>query len=93
MLALEGGWKKFWDSQSQRFKKTVRNVANRIELGQIRAGLVVSCESAREIVDLTIDRLLRERSMETLRKTVATLTGGSGAVAVVLTMASRASAA
>jgi 3-oxoacyl-[acyl-carrier-protein] synthase-3 len=61
------------------------NVANAIELGQIRAGMVVACESAREIVDLTIDRLLRERSMETLRKTVATLTGGSGAVAVVLT--------
>jgi 3-oxoacyl-[acyl-carrier-protein] synthase-3 len=61
------------------------NVANAIELGQIRAGMVVACESAREIVELTIDRLLRERSMETLRKTVATLTGGSGAVAVVLT--------
>lgn len=61
------------------------NVANAIELGQIRAGMVVACESAREIVDLTIDRLLRERSMDTLRKTVATLTGGSGAVAVVLT--------
>jgi acyl-CoA:acyl-CoA alkyltransferase len=61
------------------------SVANAIELGQIRAGMVVACESAREIVDLTIDRLLRERSMETLRKTVATLTGGSGAVAVVLT--------
>jgi 3-oxoacyl-[acyl-carrier-protein] synthase III len=61
------------------------NVANAIELGQTRAGMVVACESAREIVDLTIDRLLRERSMDTLRKTVATLTGGSGAVAVVLT--------
>jgi acyl-CoA:acyl-CoA alkyltransferase len=61
------------------------NVANAIELGHIRAGMVVACESAREIVDLTIDRLLRERSMETLRKTVATLTGGSGAVAVLLT--------
>lgn len=61
------------------------NVANAIELGHIRAGMVVACESAREIVDLTIERLLRERSMETLRKTVATLTGGSGAVAVVLT--------
>ncbi len=60
------------------------SVANAIELGQIRAGMVVACESAREIVDLTIERLLRERSMETLRKTVATLTGGSGAVAVVL---------
>jgi 3-oxoacyl-[acyl-carrier-protein] synthase-3 len=61
------------------------NVANAIELGQIGAGLVVACESAREIVDLTIERLNRERRMEVLRKTVATLTGGSGAVAVLLT--------
>ena len=61
------------------------NVANAIELGQIRAGLVVACESAREIVDLTIDRLNREKRMDVLRKTVATLTGGSGAVAVLLT--------
>jgi acyl-CoA:acyl-CoA alkyltransferase len=61
------------------------NVANAIELGQIQAGLVVACESAREIVDLTIERLLREKNMEVLRKTVATLTGGSGAVAVLLT--------
>lgn len=55
-----------------------------IELGHIRAGLVVACETAREIVDLTIERLNRERSMETLRKTLATLTGGSGAAAVLL---------
>ncbi len=61
------------------------NVANAIELGQIRAGLVVACESAREIVDLTIARLNREKNMEVLRKTMATLTGGSGAVAVLLT--------
>ena len=60
------------------------NVANAIELGQIQAGLVVACESAREIVDLTIERLSREKDMEVLRKTVATLTGGSGAVAVLL---------
>jgi len=60
-------------------------VANAIELGQIRAGMVVSCESARQIVDLTIARLLRTKDMETFKKTVATLTGGSGAVAVILT--------
>jgi len=63
------------------------NVANAIELGHIQAGLVVACESAREIVDLTIERLNREKDMEVLRKTVATLTGGSGAVAVLLTNA------
>src|SRR5262249_4320505 len=61
------------------------DIANRIELGQIRAGLVVSCETAREINDLTIDALLRERSMDLFKSTLAALTGGSGAVAVLLT--------
>lgn len=60
------------------------DVANAIELGQIKAGLVVSCESSREIMDLTIKRLLAEKDMECFKKTVATLTGGSGAVAVLL---------
>ena len=32
------------------------DIANRIELGQIRAGLVVSCETAREINDIVIER-------------------------------------
>ncbi len=60
-------------------------IANAIELGQIRAGLVVSCESARQIIDTTIERLLKSMDMKVFKKTVATLTGGSGAVAVVLT--------
>lgn len=59
-------------------------VANAIELGQIRAGMVVSCESARQIVDLTIDRMNRECDMESFKKCMAVLTGGSGAVAVIL---------
>jgi 3-oxoacyl-[acyl-carrier-protein] synthase-3 len=62
----------------------ILDLANRIELGQIRAGMVVSCESAREIVDLTISRMLEDLDMETFRYTVATLTGGSGAVAVIV---------
>ncbi|GIX05229.1 MAG: 3-oxoacyl-ACP synthase III [Planctomycetaceae bacterium] len=61
------------------------DIANRIELGQIRAGLVVSCESAREIVEYTIERLLEEPSMDGLTRSLATLTGGSGACAVLLT--------
>ncbi|MGE3803092.1 MAG: 3-oxoacyl-ACP synthase III [Gemmataceae bacterium] len=60
-------------------------IANRIELGQIRAGLVVSCETAREINEITIQRLLDERSMDLYKTSLATLTGGSGAVAVLLT--------
>ena len=60
-------------------------VANAIELGQVRAGMVVSCESARQIIDITIDRLIETKDMEVFKKTIATLTGGSGAVAVILT--------
>lgn len=59
-------------------------VANQIELGQIRAGLVVSSESAREIVDTTVERMLREPTMETFKSTLATMTGGSAASAVLL---------
>jgi 3-oxoacyl-[acyl-carrier-protein] synthase III len=59
-------------------------VANAIALGQIRAGMVVCCESCRQIVDSTIARMLAAQDMETFRHCVATLTGGSGAAAVVL---------
>lgn len=59
-------------------------IANAIELGQVRAGLIVSCESARQIVDLTIERMLREKNMESFRLSLATMTGGSGAIAVVV---------
>ncbi len=60
------------------------DIANRIELGQIRAGLVVSCETAREINDVMIARMNRTPTMELFAKSLATLTGGSGAAAVVL---------
>ncbi len=63
-------------------------IANAIELGQIRAGMVVSCESARQIVDSTIERMLASHDMEIFKETIATLTGGSGAVAVILCDAS-----
>lgn len=61
------------------------DIANRIELGEIKAGLVVSCESAREIIDVTIDRMLKESDIKMFSSSFATLTGGSGAVAVLLT--------
>jgi 3-oxoacyl-[acyl-carrier-protein] synthase-3 len=61
------------------------DIANRIELGQVRAGLVVSCETAREINDTIIEDLLRCHSIEIFRTSLATLTGGSGAVAVLVT--------
>jgi 3-oxoacyl-[acyl-carrier-protein] synthase-3 len=61
------------------------DVANRIELGQVRAGLVVSCETAREINDTMIERLLKCRDREAFKTSLATLTGGSGAAAVLVT--------
>jgi 3-oxoacyl-[acyl-carrier-protein] synthase-3 len=60
------------------------DVANRIELGQVRAGLVVSSESAREINEIVIERMLREPNMDLFKNCLATLTGGSGSVAVLL---------
>src|SRR3954462_10214508 len=66
--------------------------ANRIELGQIRAGLVVSCETAREINEILISKMLAEPTHDVYRTSIATLTGGSGAVAVLLTDGSFSSA-
>ena len=96
------------------------DVANRIALGQIRAGLVVSCESAREINEIAIGKLLARMAgggargagaaatsaasvasvasvvsgtsgatgasdMAYFSEALATFTGGSGAVAMLLT--------
>jgi 3-oxoacyl-[acyl-carrier-protein] synthase-3 len=61
------------------------HVANAIELGQVRAGLVISCESSRQIVELTVRRMLETGGMENFRHSLATMTGGSGAVGVLLT--------
>ncbi len=61
------------------------DIANRIELGQIRAGLVVSCESSREINETMLQRLIDQPSMPLFTTSLATFTGGSGAAAVLLT--------
>jgi len=60
-------------------------VANEIELGNIRAGLVVSCETARQIVDATIADINHHKSIAFYKEALATMTGGSGAAAVLLT--------
>ncbi len=54
------------------------DVANRIELGQIKAGLVVSCESAREINESMIASMIGTPTMEHFKLSIATLTGGLG---------------
>lgn len=47
--------------------------------------MVVSCETSREIVEIMIERMLNEKTMEMFSSSLATLTGGSGAAAVLLT--------
>ncbi len=61
------------------------HVANEIELGNIKAGLVVSCETARQIVNSTIDEINAHKNIDFYKDTIATMTGGSGAAAVLLT--------
>lgn len=60
-------------------------VANHIELGHFRAGLVVACESARSIIEQTIQAMLQDGSANFFMRSMATLTGGSGAVAILVT--------
>lgn len=62
-------------------------VANMIELGQIEAGLVVAGEDGRPLVDATIERLVSDPSVtrKSIKGSFASLTIGSGGVAVLLT--------
>lgn len=61
------------------------DVANRIDLGQIKAGIVVACETASEITNIMMMRMIDEGTMDFFKSALATLTGGSGASAVLLT--------
>jgi 3-oxoacyl-[acyl-carrier-protein] synthase-3 len=47
--------------------------------------MVVSCETAREINEVMIERMIASANIDTFRDSLATLTGGSGAVAMLLT--------
>jgi 3-oxoacyl-[acyl-carrier-protein] synthase-3 len=61
-------------------------VANMIELGQIRAGLVVGTESGRQLVENTLEQLNSDQSLtrQSIKNLIASLTIGSGSVAVLL---------
>ncbi len=65
----------------------VLQVANMIELGQIRAGLVVGTESSRALVETTIEHLNSDTSLtrESVKRAIASLTIGSGSAAILLT--------
>ncbi len=64
----------------------VTQVANMIELGQIRAGVVVGTESSRSLVETTIEHLNGDTSLtrNDIKPAFASLTIGSGSAAIVL---------
>ena len=61
-------------------------VASMIELGQIRAGVVVGTECGRELVENTIALLNADESLtrESVKNSIASLTIGSASAAIVL---------
>ncbi len=61
-------------------------VANMIELGEIRAGLVVGTECGRQLVENTIQRLNTDTRItrQDIKHLVASLTIGSGSVALLV---------
>jgi acyl-CoA:acyl-CoA alkyltransferase len=61
-------------------------VASMIELGQIRAGVVVGTECGRELVENTIELLNADESLtrDSIKDYIASMTIGAGSVAIVL---------
>jgi 3-oxoacyl-[acyl-carrier-protein] synthase-3 len=64
--------------------------ASMIESGSIKAALLVSGENCRSLLESTIDHILKDTGLtrQTIKPLFASLTIGSGAVAVVLTHSS-----
>lgn len=70
------------------FMNAMQIVATMIEAGQIDYGLIVAGEDSRYITEMTIQRLLQSDCNEQIfRDNFATLTLGSGAVAMVMARA------
>ncbi len=69
------------------FLNGIISLANMIELGQVKKGLIVAGESSRNLVRTTIDELLRATKLtrQEFKAAFASLTIGSGAVALVMT--------
>lgn len=61
-------------------------VADMIELGRIKAGVIVGTETGRSLVEGTIDSLLNDSSLtrKSIKGAFASLTIGSGSAAIVL---------
>ena len=66
-------------------------LANMIELGQVRNGLVVSGETAEELLESTLISLVQDPglSRKAIKPAFASLTIGSGAIALVMKKAER----
>ena len=73
------------------FLNGIISLANMIELGQVKRGLIVAGESSRQLVRTMIDGLLRAPNLtrQELKVAFASLTIGSGAVALVMAHDSR----
>ncbi len=61
-------------------------LANMIELGQVKKGLIVAGESSRQLVETTIKQLLADETLtrKSFKSAFASLTIGSGAAALVM---------
>lgn len=72
------------------FTNGMVTLANMIELGQVKAGIVVGAEGGKRLIDKTIDDLLKDPNItrDKLKVSFASLTLGSGAVAAVMTHSS-----
>ncbi|HSO19116.1 MAG TPA: 3-oxoacyl-ACP synthase III [Desulfosarcina sp.] len=67
------------------FVNAISSVGMMIDAGVVDYGLIVDGENSREVVEATIDRLGRpEATAESFRDQFATLTLGSGAVAMIV---------
>ncbi|MBI1825452.1 MAG: 3-oxoacyl-ACP synthase III [Planctomycetes bacterium] len=68
------------------FLNGVVSLANMIELGQVKRGLIVAGESSRQLVRTTISQLLKSRDLNRrdLKTALTSLTIGSGAAALVM---------
>jgi len=62
-------------------------LANMIELGQVKCGLLVAGETAEDLLESTIRNLVSDQTLtrKTIKNSFASLTIGSGAVALVMT--------
>ena len=61
-------------------------LANMIELGQVKKGMIVAGESSRQLVESTLDSLLKNPNVtrDSIKEAFASMTIGSGACALVM---------